>query len=45
MKNLKYTHAFHLHMFPKIKKSFMCLDLASIRFFNEFLGYPFEFPN
>ena len=26
-------------------KDIICLNLASIGSFNEFLGYPFEFPN
>ena len=43
--NPKYIYAFILHVFPKIKRSSISLDLASIGSFNKFLGYPFEFPN
>ena len=41
--NPKCTHAFILHMFSMIKGSSICLDLASIGSFDEFLEYPFEF--
>ena len=41
--NPKCTHAFILDMFPMIKGSFICLDLALIGSFDEFLEYPFDF--
>ena len=43
--NPKCIHAFILHMFPKIEKSSIYLDLAFNWFFDDLLGYPFEFPN
>ena len=36
--NPKYTYVFILHMFIMIKVSSICLDLSSIKSFDEFLG-------
>ena len=41
--NPKCTHAFILDMFPMIKGFFICLDLASIGLFDEFLEYHVDF--
>ena len=43
--NPKCTNAFILHMFHKIVKFYIYLDLAFNWSFDDFLRYPFEFPN
>ena len=40
-----HPYAFIINAFPKVKRFFICLDLTSIKSFDEILEYPFEFSN